>query len=77
MTTTQPNYVTSPNCGYTFSVAKKKKPKKFSAVKAVKELARERIGAPGAEQVVPDLKKKRESSEKHKPTLGQMLQEGE
>ena len=59
------------------TVAKKKKPKKFSAVQAVKEMARERIGAPGTEQVVPDLKKKRKSSEKYKPTLRQMLQEGE
>ncbi len=59
------------------AVAKKKKPKKFSAVQAVKEMARERIGAPGTEQVVPDLKKKRKSSEKHKPTLGQILQENE
>jgi hypothetical protein len=58
-------------------VAKKKKPKKFSAVQAVKEMARDRIGAPGAEQVVPNLKKKRKCSEKHKPTLGQLLQEGE
>jgi hypothetical protein len=60
------------------TVTKKKKPKKFSAVQAVKEMARDRIGAPGTEQVVPDLKKKkRKSSEKHKPTLGQLLQEGE
>ena len=58
-------------------VAKKKKPKQFSAVQAIKEMARERIGAPGTEQVVPDRKKKRESSEKHKPTLGKMLQENE
>jgi hypothetical protein len=58
-------------------MAKKKKPKKFSVVQAVKEMARERIGAPGTEQVVPDQKKKRESSEKHKPTLGKMLQESE
>ncbi len=58
-------------------MAKKKKQKKFSVVQALKELARERIGAPGTEQVVPDLKRKRQSSEKHKPTLGQMLQEGE
>jgi hypothetical protein len=57
-------------------MAKRKKPKKFSAVQAVKELARERIGAPGTEQVVPDLKKKRKTSEKHKPTLGQLLGEG-
>jgi len=58
-------------------MARKKKPKKFSAVQAVKEMARERIGPPGTEQVVPDLKKKRQSSEKHKPTLGQILQENE
>jgi hypothetical protein len=58
-------------------VAKKKKPKKFSAVQAVKEMARERIGAPGTEQVVPDLKKKRKSAEKHKPTLGRLLQEND
>jgi hypothetical protein len=57
------------------TVAKKKKPKKFSAVQAVKEMARDRIGAPGTEQVVPDLKKKRKSSEKHKPTLGQFLED--
>jgi hypothetical protein len=57
-------------------MAKKRKRRKFSAVQAVKELARERIGAPPAEQVVPDLKKKKASA-KHKRTLGQMLQEGE
>jgi hypothetical protein len=56
-------------------MAKKKERKKFSAVQTVKELARERIGAPPAGQVVPDQKKKK-SSVKHKPTLGQM-QEGE
>jgi hypothetical protein len=59
------------------SVTKKKRKKTFRAVTAVKALARERIGAPPPEQVVPDLKKKRKSSEKHKPTLGQLLQTGE
>jgi len=53
-------------------MARKKKAKPFRAVKAVKEMARERIGAPKAEQVVPDKKK---SAEKHKPTLGALLQE--
>jgi hypothetical protein len=77
LTTTQPNYVTSRIADTLSAIAKKKKPKKFSAVQAVKEMARERIGAPGMEQVVPDLKKKRKSSEKHKPTLGQLLQGGE
>jgi hypothetical protein len=52
----------------------KKKAKRFRAVTAVKELARERIGAPPAEKVVPDKKKK---PEKHKPTLGQLLGEGD
>jgi hypothetical protein len=58
-------------------VAKKKKPKPFSAVTAVKALARERIGAPPPEQVVPDRKNKKKASEKHKPTLERLLQENE
>jgi len=51
---------------------RKRKPKPFRAVKAVKALARERIGAPKTEQVVPHKKK---APEKHKPTLGALLQE--
>ena len=54
-------------------MAKKKKPKAFRAVTAVKELARERIGTPPPEQVAPDKKKKRKTSEKHKPTLARLL----
>jgi len=50
-------------------MARKKKLKPFRAVKAVKALARERIGAPKTEQVVPHKK----MSEKHKPTLGRLL----
>jgi len=56
-------------------MARKKKPKKFTAVGAVKALARERIGTPPAERVVPDKRTKRTRSEKHKPTLGKLLQE--
>lgn len=56
-------------------MARKKKLKPFRAVKAVKELARERIGAPRPEQVVPDRRKRENVSEKHKPTLGQLLEE--
>jgi hypothetical protein len=52
----------------------KKKPKRFRAVTAVKELARERVGAPPAGQIVVEKKKKRE---KHKPTLGRLLEESE
>jgi len=54
-------------------MAKKKKPKAFRAVTAVKKLARERIGTPAPEQVVPDKKNKRKTSEKHKQTLARLL----
>ena len=56
-------------------MAKKKKAKRFRAVKAVKEMAREQIGMPPIARVVPDRKKKK--IEKHKPTLGKMLRETE
>ncbi|HEV2699247.1 MAG TPA: hypothetical protein VGU90_14720 [Terriglobales bacterium] len=56
-------------------MAKKKKPKPFRAVTAVKALARERIGAPRPEAVVPDKRKRAGASEKHKPTLGQLMNE--
>jgi hypothetical protein len=55
-------------------MAKKKKVRRFRAVTAVKELARERIGTPRPTQVVPDRKKQK--TEKHKPTLGELLEEG-
>ena len=51
-------------------MARKKKARRFRAVPAVKELARERVGAPPAGQVVIEKKKK---PEKHKPTLGKLL----
>lgn len=51
---------------------RKKKVRKFRAVKAVKELARERIGNPPVARVVPDRKKK--TSQKHKPTLERLLE---
>jgi hypothetical protein len=55
-------------------VAKKKgKPKKFSAVKAVKAMARAQIGITPALRVVPDARKKK--IDKHKPTLGELLEE--
>jgi hypothetical protein len=52
---------------------KKLKKKRFRAVKAVKALARERIGSPPPEKVVPDRKKEQKRNEKHKPTLGRLL----
>ena len=55
-------------------MARRKKVKRFRAVQAVKELARERIGAPPTEKVVPHKNKKQD---KHKPTLGKLLDEVE
>jgi hypothetical protein len=48
----------------------KKKPKKFRADKLVREMARERIGAPPASRVVPDRKKK---TQDHKPSTKELL----
>jgi hypothetical protein len=55
-------------------MARKKKAKRFRAVQAVKELARERMGVPPAAKIVPHKNKK---VEKHKPTLERLLDEGE
>jgi hypothetical protein len=55
-------------------MSKKKKAKRFRAVTAVKELARERVGAPRAGQIVVEKKKK---PQKHKPALGKLLEESE
>ena len=55
-------------------MARRKKVKQFHAVQAVKELARERMGAPPAEKVVPHKKK---NPAKHKATLGKLLEERE
>jgi hypothetical protein len=55
-------------------MVRKKKVKRFHAVQAVKELARERVGEPPAAKVVPHKKK---NPAKHKPTLGKLLWETE
>lgn len=55
-------------------MAKKKKVKRFRAVTAVKELARERVGSPPAEKIVVERTKK---PEKYKPTLGKLLDQSE
>ena len=54
---------------------KKKKRKRFTALEAVKTMAREQIGAPPASRIVPNRKRKREKTEKHKPTLERLLGE--
>jgi hypothetical protein len=53
-------------------MTRKKRKKRFRAVTAVKELARERVGSPPAGQIVVEKKKK---PEKHKPTLDKLLEE--
>jgi hypothetical protein len=55
-------------------MARKKKAKKFRAVKVVKELARERVGTPPGKKVVPN---KKTIPEKHRITLGKLLREEE
>ena len=55
-------------------MARKKKVRRFRAVQAVKELARERMGTPPAGKVVLEKKKK---PEKHKATLEKLLGETE
>ena len=55
--------------------SRKKKMKRFSAVQAVKEMSRDRIGALPVARVVPDRKKKLETSKKHKPKLEDLLNE--
>lgn len=64
-----PRWRAQPNMG-----RKKRKAKPFRAVTAVKELARERVGMPPAEKVVIEKKRK---PEKHKATLGKLLEEAE
>ncbi|MBT9331311.1 hypothetical protein [Paracidobacterium acidisoli] len=54
--------------------AKKAKKKTFSAVKAVKANARERVGQPKPERVIEEDKPKRK--EKHKSTLSDLMSEG-
>jgi hypothetical protein len=53
-------------------MVRKKRIKRFQAVTAVKEMAREHIGTPPPTQVVPDRKKRKK--EKHKPTLEKLLE---
>jgi len=54
-------------------MAKKKKPKPFRAVTAVKSLAHEVVGEPPPTRRGPDKKKVTVKEQKHKPTLGQLL----
>jgi hypothetical protein len=53
-------------------VSRPKKPG-FSVVKAVKANARERLGSPPPERVLPDPKQKLAAKPKHKETLADLL----
>jgi hypothetical protein len=58
-------------------MAKKRAKKKvFSAVKAVKANARERVGQPKAERVIKDKPRADRRDAKHKATLGDLLGHG-
>lgn len=49
----------------------------FSATKAVKANARERLGTPPPERVLPDPKQKAAAKPKHKETLTDLLERKE
>ena len=51
---------------------RKHKKKIFSAAKIVREMARERVGSPRPSSLVPGKKR---NAEKHKPTLGRLLED--
>lgn len=51
----------------------KAKKKVFSVTKAVKANARERVGTPPPERVIPDPKDKVRRHPKHKETLAELL----
>lgn len=53
---------------------KKAKKRVFSIVKAVKENARDRVGTPPPERVIPDPKQKLAAKPKHQETLADLLE---
>ena len=52
----------------------KAKKKVFSVVKAIKSNARDRVGSPPPERVLPDPKQKLAAQPKHKETLADLLE---
>lgn len=53
---------------------KKAKKRTFSIIKAVKLNARDRVGSPPPERVLPDPKQKLAAKPKHKETLADLLE---
>jgi hypothetical protein len=58
-------------------MAKKRAKKKFSVVKAVKANARERVGQPKTGRVIEEKPRAGSREAKHKPTLGELLEDGD
>jgi hypothetical protein len=58
-------------------VRKRAKKKSFSTVKAVKANARERVGQPKPERVLPQISRVGKRGQKHPKTLGDLLTEEE
>jgi len=54
------------------TMPRKRKKRIFSAAKIVREMARERVGSPKPSSLVPGKKR---NAEKHKPTLGRLLED--
>ncbi len=52
---------------------RKRRPEKFSIVKAVKANARERVGQPRPERVIADQPRENSRKEKHRQTMPQLL----
>jgi len=52
---------------------KKSKKRTFSIIKAVKSNARDRVGSPPPERILPDPKQKLAAKPKHKETLSELL----
>ena len=53
---------------------KRRRPTVFSATKAVKANARERLGSPPPSHALPDPKQKAAAKPKHKQTLADLLE---
>ena len=53
----------------------KRKPGKFSVTKAVKANARERVGQPKPERVIPSTTREDRTTRKHPKTLTDLLQD--
>jgi hypothetical protein len=52
---------------------RKRRPEKFSVVKAVKANARDRVGQPRPERIIEDQKRTTSRKPKHRQTLPQLL----